>query len=762
MTYSVVGKRLPRIDAPTKATGTAMYAADMSLPGMLTAKILRSPYPHARILRIDASRALKLPGVKAVLTGQDIPRVKYGFTFRFPQFCDEYMLAVDRARYLGEGVAAVAAVDEDTSLEALELIRVDYEELPFVLDPEVAMRRGSPLVHDLAEQNISVHMSHNFGDVQEAFRRADHIREDRFSLQVQAHAPMESHAVLASADPSGKLTLWAAKQSPFRVRYALSRTLELPEGMIRVIRPALGGGFGGKGEMMSLDFCAASLARSTGRPVRIVYSREESLCTTRARHPMIVELKTGVMKDGTLLAQSCRIVSDGGAYMSSGPIATYVAASHLNLPYRLPNYRVDAYRIYTNKQPSGAMRGHGAPQPRFAMECQLDMIAEDLGLDPLELRLRNAIDSGYVAPNGYIVPTSGFKETLHRAALASRWEQRPTQKPNRGMGLAAYTFLCGNSSHLWDTKGAMSSAIVTLQENGTVHLVTGASDIGQGTDTALSQIAAEELGVKLEDVNITAADTELCPLDWGTGGSRVTFQAGNAVRGAAREARRQVLEAAADHLEARPEDLELVDRRVYVKGSPGKGLDLSQAISLAMVQASGAPVIGRGSFNQNAMLPDFGTGMGNMSFAYVFGTQVADVEVDHETGQVYIHKLAVFHDCGFAINPLSVEGQIDGSSIMGAGYALSEELQRRDGTTLNPSLLEYKMPTALDTCEVIGGLVETIDPGGPYGAKEAGEGLMVGSAPAIANAVYQATGVRIKDLPITPEKVLKALEGKNK
>ncbi|HLB12800.1 MAG TPA: xanthine dehydrogenase family protein molybdopterin-binding subunit [Dehalococcoidia bacterium] len=761
MAYSVVGKPLPRVDAPTKATGQAKFAADLSLPGMLTGKILRSPYPHARIVNIDTSRAARLAGVKAILTGQEIPRVKYGFTFRFPQFCDEYLLAIDKARYLGEGLAAVAAVDGDAASEALELIRVEYEELPHVLEPEAAMAPGAPQIHDTAENNVGVRMSHDFGDVDAGFRDADYIREDRFLLQAQAHAPIEPHAVLAEADPSGRLTVWGAKQSPFRARYGLSRTLDRPEGTIRVIRPTLGGGFGGKGEMMCLDFCASALALRSGRPVRIAYTREESLCTTRARHPMVVHLKTGVKKDGTLTAQSCRVIADGGAYMSTGAVALYLAASHLNLPYRLSNYRVEGFRVYTNKQPSGAMRGHGTPQPRFAMECQLDMIAEELGLDPLELRLRNAIEGGYRAPNGYLVPSCGYKETLRRAAQASGWEEARGEKtPGRGIGLAGYTFLSGSTSHLWDTKGAMSSAIVSLQENGTVHLVTGASDIGQGTDTALSQIAAEELGVRLEDVRITAADTELCPLDWGTGGSRVTFQSGNAVRWAAQEARKPVLEAAADHLEARPDDLELRDRMVYVKGSPEKGMGLSEAIALAMTRANGAPVIGRGSFDQTPTLPDFRTGVGNLSFAYVFGAQIAQVAVDRETGKVDAEKMAVFHDCGFAINPLSVQGQIDGSSIMGAGYALAEELERRDGTTMNPSLLDYRMPTSLDACEVLGGLVESMDPGGPYGAKEAGEGLMVGAAPAIANAVYDAIGVRINELPITPEKVLRAIEGR--
>jgi 4-hydroxybenzoyl-CoA reductase subunit alpha len=770
MSYSVVGKRLPKLDGPVKAKGEAQYAGDMVLPNMLHGSLLRSPHPHARIVSIDLSRAQRLPGVKAIITGQDIPKVKYGVTFRFPQFCDEFMIAVDKVRYVGEPVAAIAARDEDTALEAQELIRVEYEEIPAVFDPEAAMEPGAPRIHEHAENNIGVRMSHHFGDVEAAFKEADHIREDRFVLQGQAHAPLEPHAVLAAADPSGKVTLWAAKQSPFRARYGLSRTLDMPEGKIRVIRPYLGGGFGGKGEMMSLDFCAALLSLRTGQPVRIVYNREEATTMVRSRHPMIVELRTGFKKDGTLLAQVCKIIADGGAFNSFGPVTLYLAGSHLNLPYKLPNYRFEGYRVYTNNQPAGAMRGHGMPQPRFAMECQLDMVAEDLGIDPLELRLKNAIEDGHIAANQYLVPSCGYKTSLRQAAQAAGWRERRNEKAMspgqqgllRGIGLAGYSFLCGSTSHLWDTTAAMTSAIVSLQEDGTVHLVTGASDIGQGSDTVLCQIAAEELGVSLHEVTLTAADTELCPLDWGTGGSRVTFQSGNAVRIAAQAARRQILEAAADELEARPEDLELKERRVYVKGSPHKGLPLTQALALAQRKAQGAPVVGEGAFDQMRTWPDFRTGLGNLSFAYVFGTQVAEVEIDPETGQVRVVSATIFHDCGLAINPMSVEGQIEGAAVMGLGYSLQEHLLRQNGVTLNPSFLEYKVPTALDAPSIHCGLVETIDPGGPFGAKEAGEGLMLGAAPAIANAVYDAIGVRIKELPITPEKILQALAQKER
>lgn len=759
MTHSVVGKNLPRVDGPVKATGQAKYSADMSLPGMLSGMIKRSPYPHARILNIDTSRAERHLGVKCIITGADIPKVKYGHTFRFPQLLDEYLVAVDKVRYMGESVAAVAAVDEDAALEAIELIRVEYEPLPAVLDPEEAMKPGAPLLHDNAERNISVKMAHNYGDVEAGFAEADHIREDRFVLQPQAHAPLEPHAVLASADHSGKVTVWSAKQSPFRIRYGMARTLDVPDAMVRMIHPKLGGGFGGKCEIMPLDFCAAFLSRRTGRPVRIVYTLEESLCTTRSRHPMVLRLKTGVKKDGTLTAISLTSISDGGAYRSSGAIATSLTTNHLHLPYRIANLRTEGYRVYTNKQSAGAMRGHGTPQPRFAMECQLDMIAEDLGLDPIELRLRNAIESGHKAANGAIVPSCGFKQSLREASTAVKWKEgRESKTAGRGLGVAAYTFGAGSPVHFWETSAAMTAATISLKEDGTVHLVTGASDIGQGSDTILCQIAAEELGVNLDEVTTSDTDTDLCPLDWGTSSSRVTYQAGNAVLRAARDARQQILEAVADKLEARPEDLDLQDHRVFVKGSPDRGMLLREALAITMFNHDGAPVVGRGAFDQShAQLHSLQTGFGNFAFTYVFGTQVADVEVDRETGQVDVRKMTIIHDCGQPVNPMAVEGQVEGSAVMGSGYAIREQLDRREGTTFNPSFTDYKLSTAMDSCQVTSACVDVLDPGGPYGAKEAGEGLMVGAAPAIANAVYNAIGVRIKELPITPEKVLKAL-----
>lgn len=758
--YQVVGKSIPRVDAKSKALGEARYTGDITLPGMLWGKLLRSPHPHARILSIDTSWAKAVRGVKAVITGADVPPIKCGTAFRFPQFCDEYMIALDRVRYIGETVAAVAAVNEDVSQEALDLIRVDYEPLPAVFDTEEAMAPGAPLIHEHAPGNLSMKMLHNFGDVERGFAESDHIREDTFLTQPQAHAPLECHAVLAEADAYGKVTFWASKQHPFRIRYALHRTMEMPEGMIRVIKPHVGGGFGGKAELLALDLCAGMLAKLTSRPVRILYSREESLTTSRCRHPMRVEVKTGVRKDGTLVAQSCRLIADGGAYNSWGPVTIFFAGTNLHIPYKLPNLRYEGFRVYTNKQPSGAMRGHGMPQPRFAVECQMDMIAEDLGLDPVELRLRNAVETGYVAPNGIKVTSCGFRECLEKSARTPEWvEKRGKAGTSRGVGLAAYGFPSGSGVHLWDTTAALASAFVRVEEDGTVHVISGASDIGQGLNTVLTQVVAEELGVQIDDIRLTVADTETTPLDWGTGSSRGTFQAGNAAWAAAKDAKAKLMSAAASELEARPTDLEAKDGRIYVMGSPERSVTLSQAARAAQKLAGGAPIVGAGSYQSPIeKWPNPVTGEGNYSPAYAFGVHMAEVEVDRETGGVELLKVLSAHDCGFAINPQSVQGQVEGASVMGMGYALSEDLPRKDGAALNPSFTNYQVPTCLDSPEVDSIIVESIDPGGPFGAKEAGEGLMMGIAPAVANAVYDAIGVRITSLPITREAVLKALD----
>jgi len=752
--YSVVGKNLPRIDAWEKATGEARYGADLSLPGMLHGKVLRSPYPHARIIDIDTSRAERLPGVRAVVTGRDLPGKRVGF---IPATRDLPPLAWDKVRYIGEGVAGVAALDEDIAWEALDLIRVEYEPLPAVFDPLEAMKPGAPQLHEHVENNISFKSIMDYGDVEKAFAEADHVRSDTFVTQPMTHGFLEPHAVVATFDSSGKLTIYANKQSPYIVYRQLAMGLDMPLSKVRVIQTHVGGGFGGKHEPYYLDFAAALLAKKTGRPVRIVDTQEEVLIAGRQRHPMILEIKTAVKRDGTILGCHIKNIADGGAYSSVGALSISIPGLIMSLPYRLPNMRYEGYRVYTNKPFCGALRGHCIPQLRFAVESQLDMIAYDLGLDQVEIRLKNAIQPNEVTGNGLKVTTCQLERCIKEAASSVDWWRRKNSLPAyRGIG-----FACGALASGARLMGhSASSAMIKIHEDGAVTLLTGSTDVGQGSNTVLSQILAEELGIALEDVRISLVDSEITPIDPGTFGARVTFCSGNAVRAAAQDAKKQLLEVAAEALEANPEDIVFRDRRVYVRGSPDKGMPFVQLVRLAHYQRA-SPIMGRGVYTPDLAVPDFLTGKGNLSLAYTFAAQVAELEIDPETGKVKIHKMTFSHDCGFAINPMSVEGQLEGGLTMMLGQAFYEDLIRENGQTLNANLLDYKMPTAKDIPEeVLPILVEGPDPAGPYGAKEAGEGTTVATIPAIANAIFHATGIRIKGLPITPETILKGLEEK--
>lgn len=753
-TYSVIGKPTPRIDSYDKVTGRAQYTADLKLPGMLFGKILRSPYAHARIRNIDISRAVKLPGVKAVVTGKDILPRKYGAV---PFAADQYGLCIDKVRYVGDEVAAVAAVDPDTAAEALDLIEVEYEVLPAVFDPLEAMQPGAPLIHEEIDSNVSAKYIKEFGDIAAGWRECDYVREDTFKTQGVGHAPLEPHAALASYDTNGKLTIWACKQVPFFIRRTLARTLGLDESKVRFIVPAVGGGFGGKVEMLAVDFCAALLSMRTGRPVKIVYTREESLTCTRGRHPMIVTIKTGVKKDGTLIAQHYKVIADGGAYNSTAPLVITLSGYFAMLPYRVPNLVFEGYHVYTNKQANGPMRGHGIPQIRFASESQLDMIAADLGLDPVEIRLKNALHAGEPHPAKLTIRSCGFSESITKAAGAVDWSRRESyQGSGQGVGIGCSAFACGvnNMSHIG------SGAIIEVHRDGAVTLLTGACDIGQGSDSVLAQIAAEELGVCLEDIRVTSADTELTPLDPGTFGSGVTFRAGNAVRLAARSVKQKLLEVVAAKFQVRPEDLEARERRIYLRDDPEKGVSFAEAIKIYQYEDKPMPLIGRGFYHAPAKEP---TSLlkedGDISPAYSFGSQAAEVTVDKETGKVKVLKVITAHDSGFVINPLATEGQLDGAIACGLGQVFYEDFcwDKQTGQILNPTFLDYKIPTACEVPEMGMVHIETRDPEGPYGAKESGEGAQVFTAPAIANAIYNATGVRIKELPISPEKVLAAL-----
>lgn len=748
--YSVIGKRVPRIDALAKATGEAKYTDDLTLPRMLIGKLLRSPLPHAKILHIDISRAKRLVGVKAVVTGQDTPGRKYGSIMK-ESYMDRYPLAIDKVRFIGEEVAAVAAVDEDTALEALDLIHVDYEELPAVFDPDEAMKPEAPLVHE-GKKNAIKSLFLEFGDVSEGFKSADYVREDQFTTQAVAHAPLEPHAALASVDSSGKITLWSSTQSPFILCRDLAQTLNIPKTKIRVIKPFVGGGFGGKMEMLPLDFCSAFLSMKTGQPVKIVHTREEEFLGTQQRHPVIVRLKTGVKRDGTLVAKDCYLVTDTGAYITHGPMILYLTCSFLIMIYRIPNIKYQGYCVYTNNPVRGAMRGHGNPQIRFADESQLDLIAKDLGIDPVEIRLKNAIRTGDTTPNRLKINSCGLTEAIERCAGTSDWERKwGNPARHKGIGIACGDHLSGGkTTEPYDS----SSVFIKVEEDGRVIILSGGSDIGQGLDSILCQIVAEEFGILVEDVSIVAADSDVTPQDLGSYGSRATFVVGNACRLAAADAKDQLLRTASEKLEVAVEDLEFKNRRISVKGTPQKGMSLSEAVI-----ASQGSVLGRGTYDSNTEIPNR-KGEGNISPAYSFGAQVAEVEVDPDTGKIDVLQFIGAHDVGFALNPMHIEGQIEGSIVMGQGQALYEELLIKKGLTLNPSFLEYKVPTAMESSKIFPIIVEPVDPEGPYGAKGMGESTMIPTIPAIANAIDHAIGVRVKDLPITPAKVLEMLKEK--
>ena len=757
--YVNIGKRLPRIDGIAKATGEAKFAGDLSLVGMLRGKILRSPYPHARLLHINTDKAKSLSGVRAVVTGKDTVGFKAG---GISATGDEPYLALDKVRFIGDAVAAVAAIDEETAEEALDLIEVEYQKLPAVVDPEAAMNEDAPLIHDHAPRNISFKTELSYGDVDKAFKECDYVREDRFETAPIRHGFIEPHAALASWDHSGRLSFWGSKQSPYFTYRNMSKAFNIPLSRIRVVQPYIGGGFGGKNEMFNVDFCAALLSQKTGRPVKIVVSQEEVLYAYRQRHPTIIDLKTGLRKDGTLMAINAHIIADGGAYLGIGALSLYLMCAFFCIPYRLPNMRAKGYRVYTNTQPSCAMRGHGVPQSRFAAEVQLDIAAKEMGLDPIDIRLKNALKPGETTPNGFKITSCGLEESITESKRTmTRWiEERPkggNRKKKSGIGLGCYGYVCGPRMAGHNTAGA----VIKVHEDGGISLFTGSTDVGQGSDTVLSQIAAEVLGVHLADIRYGMVDSDITPLDPGTFGSRVTFITGNAVRVAAEDVRSQLAQVAAHTLEANPNDIVFKDGRVYVSGSPDRSMPFSKLVKIAQYSGTGKTIIGRGYWAPEGLeVPNFETGRGNMSAAYSFGTQVAEVEVDTDTGMIKVTRMAMIHDCGQPINEMLVEGQLEGSAIGGVGHTLTEEIIRKEGQTMNASLLEYRMPTSLDACRMETHHTETRDDLGPFGAKESGEGIQVAVVPAIVNAIYDAIGVPFKRIPVTPDVVLKALRSK--
>ncbi|MBE9569744.1 MAG: molybdopterin-dependent oxidoreductase [Proteobacteria bacterium] len=761
---SVVGKGVPKVDGILKATGKAVYGADFSLPGMLYGKVLRSTVPHAKILNIDTGKALKLPGVRAIITGKDFPwGLKYGFTAITR---DQTPLAQDKVRYIGDEVAAVAAIDEDIAEEALDLIKVEYEELPAVFDPFEAMKEGAPQLHDHVENNISAQHHSAFGDVEKGFRESDLVREDEFTTQAIKHGFLEPHASVALWDPSGKATLWANKQSPYIVYRKLAMALGLQLSKVRVIQTYVGAGFGSaRSDPFALDFCSIVLSKKTGKPVKFVYSMEDVLVMGEMRHPYYLRAKTGITKDGYLKAIQVYAVADGGAYSTIGPVSIALPGFFIDIPYRISNIKYDGYRAFTNKGFCGSLRGHCIAQMRWAIGQHLDMVCNDLGLDIAEVSKKNALQPGDKTAGGYEITSCAFTECVEKASEASGWKEKKGKLPPfRGIGMGTSSFITGVklSGH------NSASCVVKMNEDGTASVITGATDIGQGSCTIISQIVAEVLGLSIEDIIINSGvDTDFTPIDPGTYGSRVSFYSGNAAKIAAEDAKQQLAKIAGKVFEISADEVVFKDRKVFPKGSPDLAWKIDKLIRYVQhrLGKENKSIIGRGSYDSGIDFIDFKTGKGNISATYTFAADVVELEVDPDTGKVTILNAVGAHDIGRALNPILCAGQLDGAWIQATGQIFFEDLVRdnKDGHVLNPSFLDYKMPTSMDIpLKNKHIFVESIDPDGPFGAKEVGEGASVAIFPAIGNAIFDAIGVRIPDLPITPEKVLKAIKKKRK
>jgi CO/xanthine dehydrogenase Mo-binding subunit len=768
--HSVIGKPIPRVDARAKATGEAKYAADIEVADMLWGAIKRSPHPHAKILHIDTSKAERLAGVKAVITGKDFSGFKWGWS---RETRDEEPLATKKVRYLYEGVAAVAGDDEDIAQEACDLIEVEYEPLPGVFDPFEAMKEGAPLVHEDRKGNICVEYHWNFGNVEKAFAESYLVREDTFQTPRMAKGYIEPPAVLAYWPDSTHLIVIPAKGSPYFPYRILSNCFNLPLSNVRIIQPFIGADFGGtKNDMVSCDFAAPMLSKKSGKPVKIVYTQFDELTTCLRRHPMWVTMKTGVTKDGRLKAIQTKVISDGGAYTRMSPLSNFLTGICMALPYELPNFKTEMHCYFTNNPSSAAMRGHGIYHTRFAGDVQMDMIAEELDIDPVEMRLRNAIENPkpgkiYETINKLHLATCGVEECIEKAAQAIQWEEKKKAERVRGSRAYGIGFACG--TYLSGTKLSghnACAAMVRICEDGSVNYITGASDVGQGSDTVTCAMVAEVLGIGLEDIDIKRVDTAHTPVDPGSYGSRVTVLAGEAAINAAKDAKRMLLEAASKEFGVKPEEMDIKNKKAFVKANPEMSIPWARLVRMACYTTPGMVIIGRGQSSRGIStygLADFTTGIGDIGTNYSFTAQAQEVEVDLETGVVKCTDNSVIaHDCGYPLNPPAVDTQVVGGAYHpGVGAALYCEFKMDKGLTLNPNLVDYKLPRAYEAPMTKVIHVITNDPFGPFGAKEASEGSTCTAAPAVINAIHHATGVWIKALPAKPEKVFWALKEKN-
>jgi 4-hydroxybenzoyl-CoA reductase subunit alpha len=757
--FRVVGKPFRKVDARAKCTGQTRFADDIVLPRMLFAKLLRSPVPHALIKRIDVSKALKLPGVLAVITGKELP-IPYGI---LPVSQDEHALCIDKVRFIGDPVAAIAAIDEDTAFDALDLIEVEYERLESIASIDDGLANDKPRIHEYGD-GVNVHkkVSLEFGDIDQGFAEADLVREDAFFYEGNTHLPLEQHAAVAVLDPDEKLTLWSATQTPHYVHRALAKVLEMPASRIRVIATPNGGGFGGKSDPFNHEIVVAKLAMLTGRPVKITLTREEVFYCHRGRHPVLMWLKTGVTNDGAITAMHFRSFLDGGAYGSYGVASTFYTGALQTVTYDVPRYKFEGLRVFTNKPPCGPKRGHGTPQPRFALEVQIDKLAEQLGLDPLEMRKRHLVKPNTVTANYLRVGSIGLGECLDKVAEASHWKNRFRKLPyGKGIGIACSSYICGAGLPIYWNNMPHSGVQLRLDRQGGVCVMCGSIDIGQGSDSILAYIVAEVLGIDPFDIRVITADTDLTPVDLGSYSSRVTLMTGHAALQAAERARELLALAAGEKLDIPVECISFADGRVFDVEDADRGMSFAEAIQLAESKFGTIGTVG--SYTPPRSPGKYkGAGVGP-SPAYSYSAAVCEVDVDPETGIVVVERVWIAHDIGKSINPALVMGQVEGSVYMALGEALMEEMAYRGNRNVVhkfPSMLEYKSPTTLEMCDVKTILVEDPDPNGPFGAKEVGQGPLLPVPPAVVNAIYDAVGIRIDEVPATPEKVLTAIRAK--
>ena len=743
----VVGKSYPQIDALEKAMGKTKFVTDLVLPRMLYGRVLRSPFPHAKIKHIDTSRAKALAGVKAVVTYADTPGIKFG-----PRTEDWTIFASNKARFHGDEIAAVAAVDEDTAEEALELIEVEYEDLPYVVDPLEAMQADAPLVHDDKPGNIAAEFKVEAGDVDQAFKDSHIIYEDRYRLNQVYQAYMEPMATLADVDLSGRITLWTGTQIPNMMRMTYANALGISADNIRIIVPDYGGAFGAKMEN-NIHLIAAILAQKAKTPVKLVNTRYEDFIAGNPRVPMIIDIKLGATKEGLLTGKEVQVVGAAGARVVYSQVIVATACYRVDSLYRFKHVRSKGYTVYTNSVPTACFRGFGNSQMTFVLESAIDMIADQLKMDPADLRLKNGIGPNETSVHGWKINSSGLQDCVVKAAEKAGWApKRRQKKPLKGIGLSCCNHVSGNRPFAREFDGG--AGIVRIGRDGRVTVYHGESDMGQGQKTTFAQIAAERLGVPLEMIQVADVDTDISPFGLGSFATRGTLMGGNGVLAAAEDAFNQLAGVAAEMLEAKPGDIECRQGKFFVSGTPDRNLSFTEVAAQATISRHGAPVVGTGFYEPPTVLPDPETKYGNISPAYPFACQIAEVEVDPDTGQVTVTNFVAAHDVGRAINPMATDGQIRGGVTQGLGWTLMEDMTYENGKIINPDFVDYIVPSALDVPNIKPILVEPIEPNGPYGAKGIGEPALNPTMAAITNAIYNATGVRIKELPVSPEKLL--------